>query len=402
MICNPLKQIPGCSNNVLDKLFRLPARFNFVVKPYCLAFAFAASAQVNAFELDFTGFGGIDTNPLALSDQHNPDSDLFLYGDINFSADYDKRFFIDAYTQQTVFIDDDRADWSRSKLDLGYKSKFKIGERRIRYEFSTDVTDRDKTYVSKTTGEEATFGGESIEDRYDYVSQNYNAMISYRNQQRIKFKLEYQFRDKDYDDFTDLGLSDFDYEHDRLRLSIDIPVAESGRFVGRVGTTDREFKDKRADDLNGDDIPDSDLEYDYDSYELDYYYRPSKTFRFSALLDYVTRSDNAVGYADTTYQSLALSGKYSLSDNETLEVSIRFSNYEYDNRNVTDELSLEEDEFDQEIQRIILEYEKVLSSADDRELTSYLSLEIFDVESTDARYEYDRNIIAAGVRYGIR
>ena len=256
--------------------------------------------------------------------------------------------------------------------------------------------------MSKTTGEEATFGGESIKDRYDYDSQNYKAMISYRNQQRIKYKLEYQLRDKDYEDFTDLGLSNFDYEHDRLRLSIDIPVSDSGRIVGRIGTTNREFKDKRADDLNGDDIPNTDLEYDYDSYELDYYYRPSKTFRFSALLDYVTRSDNAVGYADTTYQSLVLRGKYSLSDKETLETSIRFSNYEYDNRNVSDEFSLEEDEFDQEIQRIVLEYDEILSSTEDRELTRYLALEISDVDSTDARYKYDRGIISGGVRYGIK
>ena len=69
---------------------------------------------------------------------------------------------------------------------------------------------------------------------------------------------------------------------------------------------------------------------------------------------------------------------------------------------VVDEISREEENNERDIFGINLEFEKILSSVEDLNLTRYISLNITDADSPDSRYEYQRNRISVGLRYDIQ
>jgi hypothetical protein len=374
---------------------KLPARTLLAV-----LVAFAVNGALAA-DLSVEGQTGLDTNPHRLSSELDPDAELFGLVDIRFSNHFDNGVSIDGRSKHALYPDDDRADWSRTELDLGYRGKFELSDKKFGYRISTDWLDRDKNYVSRTTGEDATFGGESIVDRYDYEQLNLNAEISYRTEDSHRLRARYQRRDKDYQDFSIPGLSNFDYDHDRLRLDLRLRLADEHSLSLEYGDTTREYDDRRAEDLNGNEIPGSDLEYDYTEYALSYLYRPDKDFYFTLEVSFSDRSDNGVGYNDSTYDSLYLSWRKKINETDEIRGSVTYSVFEYDNRSFSDTALLEEDAFDNDGYLLKLDYKRKLRQNGDENLALVYELQIDDYDSSDDRYRYDRFIIAVGLRYDI-
>ena len=366
---------------------------------YFIAVAFYDNAL--AVELAVSGHAGVTSNPHQLSDSFQPDSEVFTLFDLKFSNRFDNGSYFKAQTKQSLFLNDETADRSRTKLDLGYRSKFHISEQKFRYKLWADSTIRNSTYVSKTTGQVATFNGQSIADRYDSVQNNLNAYVSLRSANKTRYKISYQHRDKDYQDYSIPGLSNFDYAHHRLRLNVDFRVSDESHVVAKIGTTRRDFKDRRAQDLNGDDIPGTNLEYDYLEYSLGYSYRPDKTVRLGALVEFIEREDNGVGYADSTYDRVTLSARFVLSETDSLDASLRYSDLAYVNQVVIDPSSLEEFGYDNKGYSILVDYRRALSSREENKFTLLLNFEAFDFDSSDPRYQYSEYVFSAGVRYDV-
>ena len=382
---------------------RRPARARFIstCRIICGILLGLTINHTGAAELSVAGHGGIDTNPHRLSSDLDPDLEPFTLLDLKFSNRFENNVEIKARSKHAFYPGDDRGDWSRSELDLGYRGKFELKEKKFRYRFSADWIDRDKNYVSRTTGEDATFGGESIVDRYDYEQLNFNAEISYRTEQKTRFRLRYQGRDKDYEDFDIPGLNDFDYKHDRYRFEVEFRPADEHRFSAEISSTDRKYEDRRIEDLDGNEIPNTDLEYDYSEYSLDYLYWPDRDFQFRVELSLSERSDNGVGYNDSSYDSLYVSWRKRLDNGDEVRASIIYSEFEYDNRSFSDTAQLEEDAFDNDGYLLKLDYKTKLRQAGGDDLTLIYEAQIDNYDSSDSRYVYDRLILAVGLRYDI-
>lgn len=357
--------------------------------------------SVFAADLSVEGQGGLDTNPHRLSSGLDPDAELFGLVDIRFSNLFDNGVSIEGRSKHALYPDDDRADWSRTEFDLGYRDNFKIDDNKFAYRLSTDWVDRNKNYVSRTTGEDATFGGESIVDRYDYEQLNLNAEISYQTEARHRLRARYQRRDKDYEDYSIPGLSNFDYDHDRFRFDIRFRLADEHSLSLEYGDTTREYDDRRIEDLNGNEIPGTDLEYDYSQYSLGYLYRPNKDFYFNLEFSFSDRSDNGVGYNDSTYDSVYLSWRRKINETDEIRASITYSDFAYDNRSFSDTAQLEEDAFDNDGYLLKLDYKRRLQQNGDENLTLVYELQLDDYDSSDERYRYDRIIISMGLRYDL-
>ena len=354
-----------------------------------------------AADLSVAAQGGLDSNPHRLSSPLDPDIELFGLLDLRFSNDFDNGVSVGARSRHALYPDDDRADWSRTELDLGFRDKFELEKKEFEYRLSTDWTDRDKNYVSRTTGEDATFGGESITDRYDYEQLNLDAEISYRTANRHRLRARYQNRSKDYADYSIPGLSDFDYDHDRYRFDVELRLAESHRLSLEYGETSREYDDRRIEDLDGNEIPGSDLEYDYSEYAVGYQYRPDRDFWFFAEVSFSDRADNGDGYNDSTYDRVYLSLRHRINAAEEFRASLTYSEFEYDNRSFSNAAQLEEDAFDNDGYLVKLDYERKLRPNGDEKLTLIYELQLADYDSSDSRYRYDRVIGSVGLRYDL-
>lgn len=367
----------------------------------CCLLAVLVSGDAIAVDLSVAGHGGLDTNPHKLSSSLDPEVEPYTIADIKLSNRFENDLFFKGRSRHAFYLDDDRGDWSRTELDFGYRSKFEYAEKKFNYELSADWTDRDKNYVSRTTGEDATSNGESIVDRYDYVSTNLNAEISFRTEQKTRYRLRFQRRDKDYEDFSITGLSDYDYSHDRYRFDVEFRVADKHRIRAEIGKIEREYDDRRNDDLNGDEIPNSDREYDYDEYLLGYIYRPDKELQIRLELSSSDRSDNGVGYNDSTYDRLYLSGSKQLNEREFIGISLTYSDFAYDNRNFSGDESQEEDTFDNDGYRLRFDYREKLRLNGEENLTLIYAIEVIDYDSSDPRYRFNRELISIGIKYKI-
>ena len=374
-----------------------------MVASLCASVLFGGTiaGSASAADLSVEAQGGLDSNPHRLSSPLDPDIELFGLLDLRFSNDFDNGVFVGAHSKHAFYPDDDRADWSRTELDLGFGDDFELQHKEFEYELSADWIDRDKNYVSRTTGEDATFGGESITDRYDYEQLNLNAEISYRTANKHRLRARYQRRDKDYADYSIPGLDNFDYTHDRYRFDVEFRLADSHSLSLEYSETTREYEDRRASNLDGDEIPGSDLEYDYSEYALGYEYSPNKDFWIFAELSFSDRSDNGVGYNDSTYDRLYLSLKHQINDLDEFRLSLTYSEFEYDNRSFTDSAQLEEDAFDNDGYIVKMDYKRRLRRGGDEKLTLVYELQFDDYDSSDARYRYDRVIVSLGLRYDL-
>ena len=320
---------------------------------------------------------------------------------LKFSNSFDNGVSIGARSKHTYYPDDDRADWSRNEIDLGFRDRFEVNDKKFSYELSADWIDRDKNYVSRTTGEDATFGGESIVDRYDYQQLNLNAGISYRTEAKHRLRARYQLRDKDYEDYSIPGLSDFDYEHDRYRFDVEFRLADEHRVSLEYGDRKREYEDRRVEDLDGNEIPGTDLEYDYTEYALGYLYRPDKDFYFNIEISFSDREDNGVGYNDSSYDSVYLSWRKRINETDEIRASLTYSIFEYDNRSFSDSALVEEDAFDNDGYLLKFDYKRKLREHGDDNLTLIYELQLDDYDSSDSRYRYDRLIFSLGLRYDL-
>lgn len=379
----------------------LSTKTSFLARQVICYLLLFVSSSVFAVNLSVDGHGGFDSNPHRLASQFDPDIEFFSIASIKLSNRFENGVFIKGRSKHSFYPDDDRGDWSKTKLELGYRSKFELGDNEFDYKLSTDWTDRDKHYVSRTTGEDATFAGESIVDRYDYVSNNLNAEVSFRSKQKTRFRLSYQRRDKDYKNFSIPGLNDFDYSHDRYKFDVEFRLAKEHRLIAEIGQTDREYDDRRIDDINGDEIANTDLEYEYSEYLLGYVYRPDQDLKVRFDVSNSERSDNGVGYNDSTYDRVSISVRKLMNEHEMLNFSLAYSDYAYDNRSFNDPALDEEDTFDNQGYRIRLDYRKKLQLNGEENLSLIYTLQADDYDSSDTRYEYSRVLFSIGLKYKI-
>lgn len=346
-----------------------------------------------ALDLSLSAEGGLETNPNQLASRHNPDPDLFTHARLRLDHDFESGAFVGLRTEAILFLDEEDADQDRDRFSGGYRSTFAINARELDYELALVRTTRDKTYVSRSTGEIAVDGGQPIPDRYDYEQTNFNASIAWRTANKTHLRVRFQHRQKDYDDTP--GLSNLDYEHNRIRFDAEFRLSDRSRLRAGFGLTERVFDDRRIDDENGNDIPGTDLEYDYTNYWVETYFRPDQARRISLRLSTQDRADSGVGYKDTQYDTISVGYRYKLEDGSRWLASWHYSDLVYDNRAAAD--PLDEEGFDSTGHRLRLRHERPVFG-EEKKVTRLLSIEYEDFDSSDPDYRYDDLILSAGLR----
>lgn len=342
---------------------------------------------------------GLDDNPHELSERFGTRQEEYYTGDFRLRADYDRTFYLIAGAEKSLYINDDRADYFKANVQLMVKSDFKIFGEKFKYRINATQKNNDETYVSKRTGLVATFGGESIANRYDFEISEYSAQLSYKNDRNAVFGLRIEQREKDYEDFEIANLDDLDYEQTLYAFDVDFNVDDKGKFFLEGEYIEREYLDRRSRDALGADIIDSDLKYFYAQVSAGYLYRPDKDTRWKYTFHYSARTDNGGGYYNSDYSYLSIYTKYEMATYHTLRARLKFGVFTYDNQLDRDLISLEDENKERVGGSFKIDYEWVLWTLFDSNLGFYIEAEAKNFTSTDVDYSYARNRVAAGVRW---
>jgi hypothetical protein len=353
----------------------------------------------NENSINATVVYGTDNNPHSLSSALDPTLQNYAEGEFKVRTNYKHTFYFYAKANKTVYFDDDRADQFKTSATMALKHDFKIFKRKFDYKFSMDHRTKDKTYVNKVTGLVATFGGVSIADRYDSTQNNYGAQLSYKPYRYLKYILDYEQKNKAYQEYEIAGLSNFDYGQQKVDLTMEYQSSQLGRFFLEGQFKQREYVDKRGKDLDGVDIFGTDLIYNYSTFNLGYVYRPSNSIRWKYTFNYEERRDTTTGYYNATSGFLSISAIHQLGDYHFLTTRAKYSKFSLINQ--LDEVvgTIEEDGKEKYGFTAMIGYEWILATLFDTNLAVYIDLEHRNFENSDPFYTYERSKAAIGIRW---
>ncbi len=342
---------------------------------------------------------GLDTNPHQLSSGLMPVEQKFVAGEFKLRSDIYKTFYFSAKAEKSVYFDDARADQLNASANLALKSDFKIFKQKFKYKIAANYRAKDKTYVSKTTGLVATFGGRSIADRYDSTQINYLGELSYKLHKFLKLDISYQSREKIYQDYDIAGLSNLDYAQQFVQLGMQYKASDVGRFYLNLAVKQREYIDKRIKDLEGIDIAATDLIYDYHTVNIGYIFRPGKDIRWKFAYNYEDRADNGLGYFNANSGYLSIAGKYRFGNYHFLKSRVKYSQFSFVNQLDQGEDPLDEEAKEKQGVSLMVGYEWVVATLFDSNFAVYLELEYSNFDNTNTIYTYERSMASIGIRW---
>ncbi len=337
---------------------------------------------------------GQDSNPYRLSNAYPVNSANFHELQLKIGHQFDNGLFFKGSGKQKSYQQvAEFADYQKSNARIGIKNKVRYDSGAgYGYLIQLGYDDSDTSYVSRLRGEVGTFRGESVRDRYDATWLSMHNKFDWKPSKSTEWTLGMRYRDKTYQSFEALGMSNLDYQLLKWYLGTEYKTDDAGTFGIEFSQMDREFDDKRAKDLAGDSIDDSDLEYSYQEVELKWRHRFAKHWYLRTSYQFETREDNAVGYYDTDNRGARVNLKYKWRDKSSFEFDLRY----YDNRYVHNVIDAELEE--EEVGRVKtgyaveVSYEKVLTSLINEDSSFGLAVSYDDYDNTEPFYQYDRLI----------
>ncbi|MEO0369630.1 MAG: hypothetical protein AAF197_12745, partial [Pseudomonadota bacterium] len=311
-----------------------------------------------------------------------------------------EHFYFGAEINSYEYIDADDADYRVLEVDTGFKGKL---QNKHRWRLGVDLRDSDKTYVSRFSAQPFTFRGQDASDRYDYERLQPYAKLDWKLSADTELELELAWRDQDYTDLTNLGLTNLSYQQWMLEASLEHDLSDKLVVSTFAEYRDREFDQRLAEDANGNDLPNTNSSYQYASVGFGLKYEFNDSTKISAKISYLDRSDNGGGFYeyDDFKASLWLRHKGNSKDKWTLY--LLYGDLEYSRDIAINDPSFEAN--DEAPSRdglsATLEYERELTTLWGGELNWYTSLRFYDYSSPNPVYTYDRLKIETGFKLSL-
>lgn len=264
---------------------------------------------------------GVDNNPYRLADGGNEQA---IFTAVSVDQDLSKyigknnRMFIDVGGDGVLYQGDfqDADKWS-ARARVGFKSKRRSPEVfhfKTRLQVEGEI--RRKTYIERSTGQVADFGGEEIAERFDTNTVRFRSVIDAKPLGWLRSIIDVSAERVNYtEDYAALGLSELDYEQGTAVAELKFRLADPLTFSLAAPVSVRRYLNRRARDIDGNLIADTDLEYTYYGIEAGMVIKPNSAFRLSLKAAYEQRDDNESGYYDRTRQLVAVNMRYAFGHN---------------------------------------------------------------------------------------
>ena len=360
-----------------------------------------ASYPMVSHDFDGRVEAGYDSNPLKLNNEFTGS----VSGRVKLGYDLTYRYA----KRQKVFAgaeldlrryDIEEADRNKGQVEIGFSDSWAgPGAGRLRTTFGARYGFRTLTFVDQNTGQEETSSGTAIGTRFDADWIDLFAEFRTDVTEAATLTLDGRARFKDNrDDFGNIGLDQLDYNEYGLepRIRFNLGVGVDVRIKAPLAL--RVYDDRRAEDIAGNEVAGSDLEYYYYGIDASIGNRKSKSMRWRLGVEAEQREDNESGFNDRITYGAYARATFGRRDGNRFAISAKVSRREFDQVDLLAIDDVNDGGRVKEGARIRLSYTNPIElySGFDMDLVMFGSGEIF--ENSDSDFSYARFTAGAGLR----
>ncbi len=355
-----------------------------------------AMGQAKGHEISLSIMLGSDSNPYKFADQYTVQASQYMNLDLKGKVYFSKRWSSILQWQARQYQqNDDWADKEKSSVGLQYKGRSK----KRPSAFEVRLEQQDKTYVSRLSGGLSSYSGESLDDRYDYTQLNLKWQKQYNLTRNLAWEYEVKFKQKNYQDFDSLNITDLDYRILTLGNMFEYKINKRQKDEFSVDVSYRFYTHREKVDISGADIANTQLGYIDAALTYEHTLKTSKRHKLAMGLTYEKRVDNGSGYYDNQKAKIEFRSRYRLLGKGSLTTSYQFSDFAYDRESnqgqpgSTDEYSAN--------QKHQLKFNGKVS------LNAYLPMNaqwlmgyrFEQVKADKAQYSYERHQLETGLKF---
>ena len=338
---------------------------------------------------------GIDSNPYRFSDTYKDDLALYFDNRLKYTYETEGGFFIGVNLHSISFNDAfDAANRKRHFFEVGYDHKFNDSHR-LKGTFRQG--EYNKTYVSRLTGAPATVGGESIADRYDHGWSDIQLDYTFKLNKQHRLYAEFDFTKRNYVDFTELGISDLDYDQIGYSLAWRFKPNKDWTTRLEIEGKNREYVNKPNRDELGNTVEGDPLAYLYQRVNAYVRYQISESHELKVSVLSETRDDEFQAYYNTDYSRYAVEWSWNFEDYGTMVTEFKSRVLESTNQLSEEEQEDEFSGYDYDGLAVTVSYLYDIWEKDDIKIDGYVSLTHSDFDAVRPEYIYTRQQLEVGV-----
>ncbi len=360
------------------------------------------AAAENELDYSLTLASGVDTNPLEVS-ADGPNGSFTLLGfSGNFSSDFSERtrYFLDGRVRSRLYESSTSdADRTAANVRTGFSLlPQRWGHGRLAFTFGTEYSVRRSTYIDSETGEiydiSTGSGPVAIADRYDYDDLELFFKTYWKLNRRIRLSLGAEWHQANYvEDYTEIpGFYPLDSNSLVLTPEMRLRINGMATLYASVKFIDRDYDDRPALDMAGDEVAGTHREYHDTRYSLTILLKPNR-WKIRLGLSGADRSDTFVGYYDYASAGSRLSVQREIGTRSRVQLYASARELEYDNALVPGDPSLETRGKD--VTRFTAKYDRQFL----QRFSWFVEGGSERTDSQDPYWAYDSDWFQAGVRF---
>ncbi len=360
------------------------------------------AAADNELDYSLTLATGVDTNPLEVSSD-GPNGSYTLLGlNGNFSSELSERtrYFLDGSVRARLYESTaSDADRTAGHVRTGFSLlPQRWGHGRLAFTFGTEYSIRRSTFIDSETGNvydiSTGSGPVAIPDRYDYDDLELFFKTYWKLNRRVRLSLGTEWHQADYvKDYPEIP--DF-YPLDSTSLvvtpEIRLRINGMATLYASVKFIDRDYDNRPALDMGGDDVAGTNREYHDTRYSLTILLRPEQ-WKIRLGLSGADRSDTYVGYYDYASAGSRLSIQREIGTRSSVQLYASARELEYDNALVPGDPSQETRGKD--VTRFKARYDRKFLQS----FSWFVEGGSERTDSQDPYWAYDSDWIQAGVKF---
>lgn len=360
------------------------------------ALILSTQLQADPIKVNIQSGLGFDSNPFRLSSSFSSPDEFYWFNNLELHTELNQSLSFKLGVRDMHYLDNKDASTQRLDGKISYQQK--LTDCKCEMSASIAYRDYDKTYISRFTGERFAFGGGDASDRYDYRQILPALNFTYAASKQHNFSTQLTYVDREYQDYSALGLSNLDYQEYKLHSQWQYKPNKVSRYQFFAELQKRNYDQRLAVDASGDSIAGLISEYTYWKLGLKTRFKLASGQWLYANLNVRERTDNGGGYFDTGTTQGSLRYYARIADETTVNISVRFNDLDYSRGQLTENIENQDETpsyqgwtYQARVQSKLWEFDKL-------PLLGYVSINYQDISADLAAYIYDRTRIEAGFK----
>ncbi|MEL7399111.1 MAG: hypothetical protein AAFN68_00920 [Pseudomonadota bacterium] len=335
---------------------------------------------------------GYNSNPFRFNQQFAPQGSQYLQAKGQLDYTFKRGWSLGAGVDAEYYDQASDANQHNLSTDLSYRS----GKASDYWQLKAMLKHRDKTYISRLTGERSRYAGEYLDDRYDYRQGELEWTKKDKLSRTLSHKWQLSYQRRDYQDYDQLNISDLDYQSFSISDQLRWKISKRQRHYFSAELTLRDYLNREQKNLQGDSLSNTELQYRYFSLGYRYRYTLKKRVEVNIEPQFELRRDNGSGYYDSDTIELASALEYRWSRHHQSQLDISYRDFSYGREpGLANDV---EEEFNGE-KRIDVSLNHTIKAPSllGKKGAVKLSYEYRSADANRSAYQYDRSIVSAAL-----